>query len=134
MTHFFETPRRRGRPHRLGSARAAAADRKRRREAYADLRKRLGMSSLELADLLGQSVATVRTAPFWASPRAAPTDATLTKMRRELVRRTRARVEEARLKREIERELLEAECEEHLRVCGIFDPDAIEADDMEDAA
>ncbi|PRD44387.1 hypothetical protein C5748_07355 [Phyllobacterium phragmitis] len=88
------------------------------------------MSRAELAGLLGLSVGTVRNLPGWSSASLAPTDATLATMRRELVKRTRERLEEARIQREIDRQILEAECREHLAYCNIIDPD----DERDEAA
>lgn len=126
--------RRPGRPLAGGSPEAAAAARQRRREDYARLRTRLGMSPAELAGLLGLAESTVRILPAWSSATFAPAEKTLTLMRQELVRRTRERLEEARLRREVERELDQAECREHLQYCGIIDPDNAIDDNVEDAA
>lgn len=126
MTFPAPHHRRPGRPPSGGSREAAAASRQRRREDYASLRARLGMSPTELARLLGLSEGTIGRLPMWTSSYAAPTEKTLTLMRRELVRRTRERLAEARMRREIEHQMLEEECREHLAYCGIVDPDEME--------
>jgi hypothetical protein len=122
-----------GRPIRLGSPEAAAADRDRRRREYADLRAKLAMPSGELADLLGMSRATVKTMPWWRSPSSAPTDATLAKMRRELLKRTRERIEELREWREIELAEIQRELDEHMASCRAAEPEGLETGDGEAA-
>lgn len=120
-------PRRRGRPCRGGSPEAAAADRDRRRREYVELRTRLGMSPAALAKLVGLSANTVRLYPAWTTT-TAPTNATLAKMRAELVRRARQTLAEAAMRREIEQDIAEMEAREHLAQC------AAEAEPWEDAA
>jgi hypothetical protein len=121
-------PRRRGRPFKGGSPEAAAADRDRRRDEYVDLRRKLAMSPAALAKMLGLSVGTVRLYPARTSPDTAPTDATLAKMRAELVRRARLTLAEAAMRREIEQDIAEHEARWHLAQC------AAEAEPWEDAA
>lgn len=107
---------------------AAAADRERRRDEYVDLRRKLAMSPATLAKLVGLSVGTIRLYPARTSPDTAPTDATLAKMRQELVRRARQTIEEAEWRAEIEQEIAEMEARWHLRQC------AEQAEPLEDAA
>ncbi|PWK64632.1 hypothetical protein [Aminobacter sp. AP02] len=126
--------RRPGRPLHGGSPEAAAASRQRRREDYARLRAALSMSPAELARLLGLAESTVRILPAWSSASFAPSDRALDLMRQELLQRTKERLEEARIRREIERESDEAECREHLAYCGIIDPDDAIDGNLEDAA
>jgi transcriptional regulator with XRE-family HTH domain len=107
---------------------AAAADRERRRDEYVGLRRRLAMSPAALARLVGLSVGTVRLYPARTSPDTAPTDATLAKMRQELVRRARQTLAEAEWRAEIEQDIAELEARWHVRRC------AEEAGPLEDAA
>ncbi|MCY0726101.1 hypothetical protein OVW19_30630, partial [Klebsiella pneumoniae] len=64
----------------------------------------------------------------FADPLVAPTDATLAKMRAELVRRARQTIEEAELRAEIEAELAVHEARWHVEKYGS------EAENLEDAA
>lgn len=118
----------RGRPFTGGSPEAAAADRERRRAEYVLLRKRLAMPPTALAKLIGVTKGTVRTYPGAPSSTAAPTNATLAKMRAEVVRRAVQRAEEAATRAEIEREIAELEVRWHMQKC------AEEAPPWEDAA
>lgn len=127
MTTDTEAPRP-GRPYIGGSPEASAADRDRRRAEYVELRRRLGMSPTELAKLLGLSPGTIRVYPARSSPYTAPTDATLAKMRAELVRRAVAVAAEAEARAEIARDLADREVRLHLAQC------AAEAPPWEDAA
>ena len=86
------------------------------------------MSPADLAELLGLSVGTVRLYPARTSPTTAPTDATLAKMRAELVRRARQTLEDAAIREEIERDIAELEARWHVEQC------AVEAEPLEDAA
>jgi hypothetical protein len=122
-----------GRPCRLGSPEAAAADRDRRRYEYADLRAKLAMPSKDLAALLGFTVGTVEAAPYWSSPTAAPTDKTLGIMRRELLKRSRERIEELRAWREIELAEAEAQLADHMQMCRSAEPEGLD-DETEEAA
>lgn len=97
---------------------AAAADRDRRRDEYVRLRQQLAMSPAALAGLVGLSVSTIRLYPARTSPDTAPTDATLAKMRAEIVRRARITIEEAEWRAEIEQEVAEMEARWHLRQCA----------------
>lgn len=122
MTTESETRHRSGRPPLTAAKREAAeADRDRRRHEYVDLRTRLGMSATELADVLGLSVGTVRLYPGWTLSRA-PTDATLKKMRLELVRQMHQRLENLQIRHDIERRLLEDECRGHLARLEVMRP------------
>lgn len=112
---------RRGRPFRAGSPEAAAADRDRRRREYVDLRTRLAMSPAALAKLLGLSLGTVRLYPSWTTT-TAPTDATLAKMRAELVRRARQTLAEAEARAEIEQDIAEMEARWHMESCAAESP------------
>jgi hypothetical protein len=133
MSASIETaPRRRGRPVRFGSPEAAAADRDRRRHEFADLRTKLALPSQELADLLGLAPNTVRALPHWTSTSAAPTERVLGIMRRELLRRTRERIEELRAWREIELAEAERELDEHMALCRAAEPEGL--DEIEDEA
>ncbi len=125
-------PGRPGRPCRLGSPEAAAADRDRRRREYADLRAKLALSSQELADLLDLSPATVRALPHWTSSSAAPTERVLAIMRGELLRRTRERVAELRAWRDIELAEAEAALAEHMQMCRSAEPEGL--DEIEEEA
>lgn len=118
----------RGRPPHGGSSESAAADRDRRRHEYVELRKRLGMSRAELAQLVGLSANTLNLYPGWTLPDTAPTDVTLARMRAELVRRARQTLIEAAMREEIETDLAEVEARWHLRQC------AAEAEPWDDAA
>ncbi|WP_095091017.1 hypothetical protein [Mesorhizobium sophorae] len=85
------------------------------------------MSRAALARLLGLSVGTVGLYPARSSP-TAPTDATLAKMRAELVRRARVTIEEAEMRAEIERDLAVHEARWHVEKY------ASEAENLEDVA
>lgn len=86
------------------------------------------MSPAALARLLGLSEGTVRLYPARTSPCTAPTDATLAKMRAELVRRAHVTIKEAEWRAEIEQEIAEMEAHWHIRQC------AAEAEPLDDAA
>ncbi|WP_296740432.1 hypothetical protein [Mesorhizobium sp.] len=105
------------------------------------------MSQADLAGLLGLSLWTVKVMPCWTSPTTAPTEATLATMRAELLRRSRAKVDETRAEfvrrsreriaelqewREIELATLERELAEHMALCRAAEPEGL--DDIEDAA
>lgn len=127
MTTPTETHgRHRGRPFRLGSPEAAAADRDRRRREYADLRTKLALPSQELADLLSLAPGTIRALPHWTSTSAAPTERVLGIMRRELLRRTRERIEELQTWREIELAEIQRELNEHMALCRAAEPEGLE--------
>lgn len=117
-----------GRPPRGGTPEAAAIDRDRRRREYVELRKRLGLTRTELAEVVGLSANTLNLYPGWTLPDTAPTDTTLAKMRAELVRRARQTLAEAAMREEIEAEVAEMEARWHLRQC------AEEAEPWDDAA
>lgn len=110
-----------------GNSPAAAADRDRRRHEYVDLRKRLALPPAELSKVTGLTVGTLNTMPGWTTA-SAPTDATLAKMRAELVRRARQTIEEAEARAEIEADIAEHEARWHMEQC------AAEALPWEDAA
>jgi hypothetical protein len=90
------------------------------------------MPSEELAALLGFTVSTVEAAPYWSSATGAPTDRTLAVMRRELLRRTRARIAELRAWREIELAEAERELAEHMAMCRAAEPEGL--DEIEEEA
>lgn len=113
-----ETARRVGRPHYGGSREAAAADRDRRRHEYVKLREELHLVPAALARLVGLSKGTVRNFPGW-SKGLAPTEATLAKMRTELVRRARETLAMA----EIERDIALREAELHIAMYAQPDED-----------
>jgi hypothetical protein len=70
-----------------------------RRQIYRRLKSRLGMTASEIAALTGLSQDTTRNYPGTSSrPNFAPTQATLDIMRRELIRRARAAIDEAEVK------------------------------------
>lgn len=131
----------RGRPFRHGSAEASAADRDRRRREYADLRARLSMPPADLAKLTGLSLWTVKSFPCWSSRATAPSEATLSTMRQELARRdrveaaefkARSRVEELRIRHEIELAEIERELDEHIALVRASEPDGLDPE-AEDA-
>jgi hypothetical protein len=90
------------------------------------------MPSKDLAQLLGFTVGTVEAAPYWSSATGAPTDKTIAIMRRELLRRTRERIEELRAWREIELAEAERELADHMRMCREAEPEGL--NEIEDEA
>lgn len=110
-----------------GNPEATAADRDRRRHEYVELRKRLALSPAELSKVVGLTVNTLNVLPGWTAT-FAPTDATLAKMRAELVRRARQTLAEAEARAEIEQDIAEHKARWHIEQC------AAEATPWEDAA
>jgi hypothetical protein len=82
-----------------GRPRGDAFDIEQRRHVYRRLKVRLGMTADEIAELTGLAKGTTRNYPGIPSrPNFAPTSSTLDIMRRELIRRARAAIDEAEAK------------------------------------
>ncbi|TPM33548.1 hypothetical protein FJ955_02020 [Mesorhizobium sp. B2-2-2] len=101
MTATLRNPR--GRP------KADPFDIQNRRQVYIRLKARLSMTSRQVAELVGLSSETTRMYPGHGREGVAPTQATLDRMRQELIRRARAAVAEAEARYALEMDLAAAE-------------------------
>jgi hypothetical protein len=93
------------------------ADLYERRELYERHKRRLGMTSREVAELVGLSHETVRMYPGWGRDGVAPTRETLAKMLAEIRRRAieaEAEAERRVIEAEVYRRQIEDECAQHV--------------------